>query len=241
MAANCKDTIEEIIKKKYNLGIVNDGDADRFGAIDENGNFISTQQLFPIFLKYLVENAGMEGDVVKTVSVSSYVSRICDKNNVLYYETPVGFKYITEYMVSQNILIGGEESGGLGLKMHMPERDGIYNGLLLCKIMIERKKSLCELVDEIRSEYGELYYDRIDYHTTAEVRDRIIKVCKSNPTFIGGYKVISYNRVDGFKFIFEDGWLLIRSSGTEPILRFYSESSKMEKVEKLLKSAIKLQ
>jgi alpha-D-glucose phosphate-specific phosphoglucomutase len=241
LAVNCIDTIEEIVKKKYDLGIVNDGDADRIGAIDEKGNFISTQQLFPIFLKYLVENAGMEGDVVKTVSVSNHVSQICDKNNVLCHETPVGFKYITEYMVSQNILIGGEESGGLGIKMHMPERDGIYNGLLLCKIMAERNKSLSELVDEIQKEYGALYYDRIDYHTTPEEKDRIIKVCKCNPAFIGGYKVKSYNRIDGFKFIFEDGWLLIRPSGTEPILRFYSECSKMDKVEKLLKSAIKLQ
>jgi phosphomannomutase len=241
LAANCKDTIEEIVKNKYDLGIVNDGDADRLGAIDEKGNFVSTQELFPVFLKYLVETAGLDGDVVKTVSVSDHVSAICEKNNILIYETPVGFKYITEYMVSQNILIGGEESGGIGIKTHMPERDGIYNGLLLSKIMIERNKSLSELVAEIHNEYGELFYDRIDYHTTPDVKERIIKVCKSNPPFIGGFKVKSYNKIDGFKFIFDDGWLLIRASGTEPILRFYSESSKMDKVEKLLKSGIKLQ
>jgi len=241
LAANCKDTIELIVNKGYDLGIVNDGDADRIGAIDENGNFVSTQELFPVFLKYLVENAGMDGDVVKTVSVSDHVVKLCEKNNLLYHETPVGFKYITEYMVSQNILIGGEESGGVGIKMHMPERDGIYNGLLLAQIMIERKKSLGELVSEIHTEFGKLYYDRIDFHTTPEVKERIIKVCKSNPAFIGGYKVKSYNRIDGYKFIFEDGWLLVRPSGTEPILRFYAECTKMEKVEKLLKSGIKLQ
>ena len=106
---------------------------------------------------------------------------------------------------------------------------------------MDRKKSLGGLVDEITSEYGETFYDRIDYHTTPEIKDRIIKVCKNNPQFIGGYKVKSYNKIDGFKFIFDDGWLLVRPSGTEPILRFYSECSKMEKVEKLLKSAIKLQ
>ncbi len=241
LAVNCKDTIEKIVNEKYDLGIVNDGDADRIGAIDEKGNFISTQQLFPIFLKYLVENNGLTGDVVKTVSVSDYVTRICDKHNILYYETPVGFKYIAEYMVSQNVLIGGEESGGIGMKTHIPERDGIYNGLFLAKIMIERKKTLSQLVSEIEEEYGKLYYDRIDVHTTEDVKERVIKACKSNPQFIGGFKVKSYSKIDGFKFIFDDGWLLIRSSGTEPILRFYAEATKMEKVQRLLKAALKLQ
>ncbi len=241
LAVNCTDTIELIRNQKYDLGIVNDGDADRIGAIDENGNFVSTQQLFPVFLKYLKENTDLDGDVIKTVSVSDHVTRICEKHNLLYHETPVGFKYITEYMVSQNILIGGEESGGLGMKNHMPERDGIYNGLFLARIMAERKKTLSQLVTEIKDEYGELFYDRIDFHTTPEIKERIINICKTNPSFIGGYKVKNYNRIDGFKFIFDDGWLLIRPSGTEPVLRFYSESSKQEKVEKLLKSGIKLQ
>lgn len=241
LASNCKDTIDKIIQQKYDLGIVTDGDADRIGAIDEKGNFISTQQLFPVFLKYLIENEEQKGDVVKTVSVSDYVSKICNKHNILYYETPVGFKYIAEYMVSQNVLIGGEESGGVGLRMHIPERDGIYNGLLLAKIMIQTQKSLSQLVEEIEKEYGKLYYDRIDIHTTPEIKEKVIKACKTNPAFIGGYKVLSYSKIDGYKFIFEDGWLLIRASGTEPILRFYSEASKMDKVQKLLKAALKLQ
>jgi len=240
LLANCKDTVEHVLSNHFDLCIVNDGDADRFAAIDEKGNFVNTQLLFPVFLKYLIENQGEQGAVVKTVSVTNYVSQICKKHNVPCMETAVGFKYITEYMVSQNILIGGEESGGIGLKMHLPERDGIFNGLLLANIMIQRKKTLSGLVDEIKSEFGELYYDRIDYKTTQENKEKILAICNNRPNFIGDYKVLDVKRIDGFKFLFDDAWLLVRVSGTEPLLRFYFESKKPAKIEKIVDALISL-
>jgi phosphomannomutase len=242
LLANCKDTVEHVVNNHFNLCILNDGDADRIAAIDEKGNFISTQLLFPIFLKYLVEEKGEKGAVVKTVSVTDYVSQICKKNNLPCLETPVGFKYIAEYMISENILIGGEESGGIGLKMHLPERDGIFNGLLLTKIMIQRNKSLSELVREVQSEFGILYYDRIDYKTTQENKEKILRTCNNSPSFIGDHKVVNIKRIDGFKFLFEDAWLLVRASGTEPLIRFYFESknSDKNKIEKLVDALIKL-
>jgi phosphomannomutase len=240
LLANCKDTVEHVVNNHFDLCIVNDGDADRFAAIDEKGNFISTQLLFPVFLKYLAEEKKEQGAVVKTVSVTDYVSQICKKNNLPCLETPVGFKYITEYMVSQNVLIGGEESGGIGLNMHLPERDGIFNGLLLAKIMMQRNKSLSELVLEIQSEFGELHYDRIDCKTTPENKQKILQICNSSPVFIGDLKVVSVKRVDGFKFLFDDAWLLVRASGTEPLIRFYFESKKPYKINKLVDALIKL-
>jgi phosphomannomutase len=241
LLVNCKDTVEHVVSNRFDFCIVNDGDADRIAAIDDKGNFISTQLLFPIFLKYLVEEKGEQGAVVKTVSVTDYVYQICKKNNVPCLETPVGFKYITEYMVSQNILIGGEESGGIGLNMHLPERDGIFNGLLLTKIMIKKNKSLSELVNEIKLEFGDLYYDRFDYKTTLENKEKILLACNNIPTFIGDYKVLNVKRIDGFKFLFNDAWLLVRASGTEPLLRFYFESKKQGKIDKLVDALIKLQ
>jgi phosphomannomutase len=238
---NCVETIKKVIEEKYDLGIVTDGDADRIGTIDSKGNFISTQLLIPIFLKHLIEKKGLKGTVVKTISVSSIVERMCKKYNIPLIETPVGFKYITKLMVNKDVLIGGEESGGIGLKFHLPERDGIFNGLFLCDIMIDRRKSLDALVKEIYSEFGKTYYDRIDFHTTQDIKENIMKKCNQGFESLGGMKIKEVKTIDGFKFIFDDSWLLIRPSGTEPMLRFYAESDNELKVQLLLESAVKLQ
>jgi alpha-D-glucose phosphate-specific phosphoglucomutase len=238
---NCHDTIEKIIDGGFDLGIVTDGDADRIGTIDEKGNFVSTQLLFPIFLKYLHQKKGLSGKVVKTVSVSSLVERMCAKYNIPLFETPVGFKYITEHMVKDDILIGGEESGGIGMNSHIPERDGIFNGLLLCEILIDRNQSLNFLVEEIYSEFGRTYYDRIDFHTTKEIKENILRKCEIGLETISGFKVNEIQKVDGYKCIFDDSWLLIRPSGTEPVIRFYAESEDEAKVQILLNAAVNLQ
>lgn len=221
----------------YSYGMVTDGDADRLGAVDEHGNFVSTQLLIPILLKYLFHYRKQKGCVVKTISVSDIVPRMCEAYGIRLLERPVGFKYVTEIMIQEPVLIGGEESGGVGTSLHIPERDGIFNNLLVCEYLALRKMTLSEAVDEIYREFGRVYYDRIDFHTTEGNKQRILASCTKGLAKIGPYPVRSVETLDGFKFRIDGGWLLIRASGTEPILRFYAEADTQTKVTTLLKAA----
>ncbi len=240
LAKNLSEFIALIRKEKYDIGLVTDGDSDRLGAVDEHGNFISTQLIIPMLLKYLVEYKKKTGAVVKTVSVTDILPRMCEKYGLKLYERPVGFKYVTELMINESILIGGEESGGVGTTLHIPERDGIYNSLLLCEYLATRKMTLGQAVEEIYEEYGRVYYDRVDFRTTEKHKRAIMKSCSKGFTSLGGCKVLSTETLDGFKFRVDGGWLLIRASGTEPILRFYSEADSEKKMKSLLKAATKL-
>ncbi len=240
LAKNLAEFIPLIQKEKYDIGLVTDGDADRLGAVDENGNFISTQLIIPLLLKYLFERKKKRGAVVKTVSVSDIVSRMTQKYGLKLYERPVGFKYVTELMISENILIGGEESGGIGTSLHIPERDGVFNCLLLCEYLAMRHITLGKAVEEIYQEFGRVYYDRIDYHTTDDHKKLILAKCRSGLKTIAGFNVQSVETLDGYKFRVDGGWLLVRASGTEPILRFYSEADTESKVKKLLHAAVAL-
>lgn len=240
LAQNLVEFTSLVKKDKYDIGLVTDGDADRLGAVDENGNFISTQLIIPLLLKYLFEYKKKKGAVVKTVSVSDILPRMTQKYGLKLYERPVGFKYVTELMISENILIGGEESGGVGTAIHIPERDGVFNCLLLCEYLATRKMTLGEAVEEIYREYGRVYYDRIDFHTTNERKTAILKKCKAGITSLSGLAVRSTETLDGFKFRVDGGWLLVRASGTEPILRFYAESDSAAKTKKLLDAALKI-
>jgi phosphomannomutase len=240
LAQNLQEFIGMIRKDGYDIGIVTDGDADRLGAVDENGNFISTQLIIPILLKYLVEYRKQKGVVVKTVSVSDIVSRMCEKYGLKLYQRPVGFKYVTEIMISEKVLIGGEESGGVGTSIHIPERDGIFNSLLLCEYLAKRKMTLGQAVDEIYREYGRVYYDRVDFHTTEAKKKAILADCARGPKKLGPHRVVSTETMDGYKFRVDGGWLLIRASGTEPILRFYAEADSEKKVKSLLHAAVRL-
>jgi len=238
LTQNLKEFIGLIRRDKYDIGLVTDGDADRLGAVDENGNFISTQLIIPILLKYLVEYRKQKGCVVKTVSVTDLVTRMCDKYGLKLYQRPVGFKYVTEIMIQEKVLIGGEESGGVGTSLHIPERDGIYNNLLLCEYLAKRGMKLGEAVQEIFDEFGRIYYDRVDFRTTESKKKKILAKCSRNPARIGPYKVLSTETIDGYKFRIDGGWLLVRASGTEPILRFYAEGDKAKKVKQLLDAAV---
>jgi phosphomannomutase len=178
--------------------------------------------------------------VVKTVSVSDLVARMCEKYGLKLYQRPVGFKYVTEIMISEKVLIGGEESGGVGTSLHIPERDGIFNSLLLCEYLAKRKMTLGQAVEEIYREFGRVFYDRIDFHTTEARKKSILAACAKGVEKLGGMPVRGTETMDGYKFRVDGGWLLLRASGTEPILRFYAEADTAAKVKSLLRAALKL-
>ncbi len=240
MAENLYLLMEKVKADKYDIGIATDGDADRLGAVDEEGNFVDSHRIFMLLLKYLYEDKKKRGAVAKTVSLTSMVNAYCEKHRLKLYETPVGFKYISKLMVEENILIGGEESGGLGTTLHIPERDGLFNGLLLMEMMITRKKTLRQLCDELDEEFGIHRYHRRDVVVTEKIKQQILKACAKGPSQLGRYPVIGTDLTDGYKFFVENGWLLIRASGTEPLLRYYAEADSYTKVNELLDEGMKL-
>jgi phosphomannomutase len=222
----------------YHIGIATDGDADRVGAVDERGNYVDPHRIYSLLLKYLFEQKGWRGEVVKSFTVTDIVDRQCRKYGLKLHTTPVGFKYICRLMTERDVLIGGEESGGLGVKGHIPERDGIYVGLLLCEMMIERQKRLSELVAELTDEFGERHYQRIDHHITPKEKTATMKKFTSTMRSIAGYPVRNVETIDGFKYYVDNGWLLVRASGTEPLIRFYAEAESASKAERMLKAAM---
>lgn len=226
--------------RKYVIGLALDGDADRIGAVDENGDFFSSHCIFTVILRHLIEHKKMTGAVVKTVSSTRMVDLLAEKFGLELFETPIGFKHICELMLERDILIGGEESGGLGVKGHIPERDGILLGLLLLEAVAVSGKGLRQLLNETMDEIGHFHYQRIDRRIDDIAKEQLILQLRSNPpTVIDGQRVVSTNFSDGFKFIFESGdWLLIRPSGTEPVLRLYSEAGTLDQVERFLRQAV---
>jgi phosphomannomutase len=229
--------LSALVKKgKYQVGLAFDGDADRIGAVDENGAFFSSHCIFTILLRHLYERKGKKGGVVKTVSTTRMIDLLCERFGLDLHETPIGFKHICELMLENDILMGGEESGGLGVKGHIPERDGILMGLLLLEAMAMSGKGLGRMLSETMDEIGHFTYRRLDLPIEDRAKERLVARLKGGGiASIAGRKVEQENFRDGFKFIFSDGsWLLIRPSGTEPVLRLYSEASEIEAVEELL-------
>lgn len=238
---NLKELSETIKKGNYDLGIAVDGDADRIGAINEKGNFVDSHKIFSLLLKYLYEKKNLRGLVVKTFSTTEMLNKMCAKYGLEITVTPVGFKHVCKLMTEKDVLIGGEESGGIGVKIHIPERDGIFLGLLMAELLIDYKMPLSSLVQSLEDEFGPHKYKRIDIHTSEERKQEILNICKSGKIkTLNGYEVKSMSDLDGYKFFVDGGWLLIRASGTEPILRFYSEADSFEKVQKLLDAGINL-
>jgi phosphomannomutase len=226
-----------LVKKgPFRVGLAFDGDADRIGAVDENGEFFSSHRIFTVLLRHLFERKGLSGGVVKTVSTTRMIDLLCARYDLELHETPIGFKHICELMLEHDILMGGEESGGLGVKGHIPERDGILMGLLLLEAMAMSGKGLRELLDETMDEIGHFSYHRLDLPIGIEAKERLIARLRSDGIgTIAGRKVAKENFRDGFKYIFGDGsWLLIRPSGTEPVLRLYSEAGDRSTVDELL-------
>jgi len=236
IAANLSRLSATVIEQRANVGLATDGDADRLGIVDENGTFLTTLQVFALLALYLLEVSGERGAIVKTITTTGMLYQLGEIFKVPVYETPVGFKYVAPIMLAENALIGGEESGGYGFRGHIPERDGILAGLYFLDLMIKTGKTPSELIDYLYRKVGPHYFKRIDIKFPEAERQAIIERIKHNPPEdIDGVKVVKFDTSDGFRFILADTtWLLIRFSGTEPVLRIYTESDSQPRVEKLL-------
>lgn len=236
IAPNLELLMQTVVREGADIGIALDGDADRVGAVDEQGNFVDSHRIFAITLYHLVQRRGWRGRVVKTISTTNMIDALCQHFGLPLTVTPIGFKYICENMLQGDVLIGGEESGGIGIQHHIPERDGVLMGLMLLEAMTMSGKKLSALVQEVFDLVGEHHYNRIDLHLEREempaARERI---ALTEAREIAGLPVRAIDRMDGTKFLFENGaWLLLRASGTEPVVRVYAEAPSPALVQTLL-------
>lgn len=224
------------------LGIATDGDADRFGIIDEKGQFVELHDLIVLLFEYLVNTRNWDGSIVRSSSMANTIDKSAIQYNRTVEEVPVGFKYICDKMIAGNVLIGGEESGGIGYKNHIPERDGILSSFLVLEMLASMKKPISEMVNDLRKRFGPFHYNRIDKYCVLNVLERNMKKLQSNPPHeIDGYSVINVITNDGVKLYFgNDTWMLIRISQTESLGRIYVGSNNSESVEKLLQSGVRL-
>jgi len=227
---------EQVSKRRAHLGLATDGDADRLGAVNELGQTMTMHEVVPLMLLHLARTRRMSGGVVRTFSQSILTKRIAAAHNLKLYETPIGFKYIADLMLREQILIGAEESGGIGVSGHIPERDGILNCLLLLEAVVASAKPPSEMVKELHREFGEFYFGRRDIHREVGRGMELVAHLASNPpASISVYKTSGVETLDGTKLLFDDeSWLLFRQSGTEPVLRIYAEATSKEKTDALL-------
>jgi phosphomannomutase len=237
-----------VVAEHCDAGFITDGDADRIGAVDEHGNVVDAHKIFSILLKWLLDRKGWPGDVTRAFNTTKMLDRIAAKYGRTLHEHGIGFKYVCDLMLEKDILIGGEESGGVGISRHLPERDGLLNSLLLANVMADEKKTLGELVAALQEEFGEHQYDRIDMHITEDLKRSAIARAKSGLSHFAGMKVLRVETLDGIKLFLDnpasankpnaaETWLLFRASGTEPLLRVYCESSSVESVAEVLSAA----
>lgn len=239
MGKNLDQLSKCVVENGCDVGIANDGDADRIGMVDEKGEFVDSHRLLSLLVKYLHEKKGMNGKIVKTFSTTDMLDQQAKKYGLSLDITPIGFKYVAEKIVNEDVLAGGEESGGIAVKGHLPERDGIYIGLLITEMVVKSGKSLSELVQELFDEYGNHHYHRNDIKTEESKKKAMIQYCREKQLAeIDGKKVVSWDMKDGVKHHLEDGsWLLVRQSGTEPVLRIYAEAPSKEQAKALVEDA----
>ena len=230
------DAKNAVKKEKAAIGLVTDGDGDRFAIIDDKGIFYSTQHIMPLLMEHLLQNKNQRGGVVITTATTSAAEMIAKRNGLRRFYTPIGFKNIADLMIKEDILIGSEESGGIGVKGYLPERDGILLGLMLLEMIAETKKKPSELLLDLEKKYGKFCYNRLDIKYPAEQRERIFaNIAAFTPEKMFGVTVKSITREDGTKYTMNDlSWLVLRPSGTEPILRVYAEAKTPVLVEKYL-------
>jgi phosphomannomutase len=230
------DLRHSVVEGGYDAGLATDGDADRVGAVDRDGTFIDSHKIFSILLNHLAGDLNLRGEVVKTFSTTQMIDKLSSKFGLPLHVTPIGFKYICELMLTSDVLIGGEESGGIGIKGHLPERDGILNSLLLAEVVAVRNRTLGELVQELQDEFGPHHYGRVDLEIERAVAQRVVKrAAQFKGKRIAGLRVTAVNDMDGVKMLFNDtAWLLVRASGTENLLRLYAEAPSRGQVNALL-------
>jgi phosphomannomutase len=237
---------ETVVREACHAGFATDGDADRIGAVAEDGSFVDSHKIFSVLLDWLLRRKQWPGEVVRAFNTTRMLDRIAAKHGRKLNECPIGFKHIADLMMEREIVIGGEESGGIGYSRYLPERDGILNCLLLANVMAEEKKPLGELVASLQKEFGPHYYGRRDLHIADEVKYGAIDRAKSDGTKrLGKYGVIGKENLDGIKFFLDaptesrgaEAWVLFRASGTEPLLRIYAEAASPELVQEVLASA----
>jgi phosphomannomutase len=232
-----------VVREKCDAGLATDGDADRIGAVAEDGSFVDSHKIFCVILHWLLERKKWPGDVVRAFNTTRMLDRIAAKYGRKLHETSIGFKYIADLMMEGEILIGGEESGGIGYSRFLPERDGVLNCLLLANVMAEVGKPLGQLVADLQREFGPHYYGRRDLHIPEEMKQNAIQRARGEGTqTLGRYKVLKKEHLDGIKFFLDapsngngaEAWVLFRASGTEPLMRLYTEASSPELVRELL-------
>jgi phosphomannomutase len=237
---------QTVLKERCHAGLAVDGDADRIGAIAEDGSFVDSHKCFSVLLRWILERKKWPGNVVRAFNTTGMADRIAAKHGRKLIECPIGFKYIADLMMEQEIVVGGEESGGIGYSRYLPERDGTLNCLLLANVMAEERKPLGQLVADLQREYGPHYYGRRDLHITEEMKQSAIQRAKSDQTIhLGRYSVKKKEGLDGIKFFLDAStngngavpWVLFRMSGTEPLLRVYSEAASPELVSDILATA----
>jgi phosphomannomutase len=238
----------EVVKQGCAAGLITDGDADRIGAVDEHGNVVDAHKIFAVLLQWLLERKQWVGEVTRAFNTTKMLDRIAAKYGRRLHEHGIGFKYVCDLMLEREILIGGEESGGIGISRHLPERDGLLNSLLLANVMADENKTLGALVAALQEEYGEHHYGRIDMHIDEGLKQSAIRRAREGVSDVAGLKVLRVETQDGIKFYLEnpacaglvnaaETWLLLRASGTEPLLRVYCESCSVESVNTVLAAA----
>ena len=234
---------ETVVREKCDAGLATDGDADRIGAVAEDGSFVDSHKIFCVLLRWLLERKKWSGEVVRAFNTTRMIDRIAAKYGRKLHETSIGFKYVADLMMEREILMGGEESGGIGYSRFLPERDGVLNSLLLANAMAEEGKPLGQLVSDLQREFGPHYYGRRDLHIPDEMKQNAIQRARSQDTQnLGTYKVLRKEFMDGVKFFLDaptngngaEAWALFRASGTEHLLRLYTEASSKELVHELL-------
>ncbi len=233
--------LRETVSKKADVLIITDGDADRLGVGDETGQFIDQLRVYGLLGYYFLEVRHERGPIVKTLSTTNMLQKLGKQYGVPVYETGVGFKYVAPKMLETHAMLGGEESGGYAFRDHVPERDGILAGLYILDMMVRLGQKPSELIQTLFNKVGAHYYDRIDTPFTGDRKSREQSILSSKPGQIGGVKVTGLDTTDGFKFNLEDGgWMLIRFSGTEPIMRVYCETTHEEKVKSILEDGLRV-
>jgi phosphomannomutase len=233
---NLGELAEAVPEQNLVCGLATDGDADRIGLVDEEGTFVDSHKILALLVKYLHEEKGLRGSIVKTFSTTDMLDRMGEQYGLKVETTPIGFKHIGPKMIEGDVLVGGEESGGMAVKGHIPERDGLYIGLTVVEMMVKRERTLSGLVRELMDEFGPHYQSRNDLHTTEDRKRAFLRRLEEQGLdAVGGRAVQGVETLDGYKYRVEDGWLMFRPSGTEPLLRIYAEARSQEDADALVK------